>query len=77
MSVRHGPDSGIPTWIYGWFVLNAILALTPPLHWIVTGDTWVLGLPAALFYFGAVALFICASLIAAYATEVAAGNFAP
>jgi hypothetical protein len=77
MSVKHGTDSGIPSWIYGWFVLDAILALTPPLHWIVTGDTWVLGIPAALFYFVAVALFICASLIAAYSAEVAAGNFEP
>ncbi len=73
MRQRHG--SGIPLWVYCLFVLDAVLALTPPLHWFVTGDTWVAGLPAALFYFVAVALFICASLVAAYLAEVAAGNF--
>ena len=77
MRSRRDAGSGIPLWIYGWFVLDAILALTPPLHWIATGDAWVLGVPAALFYFIVVALFICASLVAAYWAEAAAGNFEP
>ena len=42
-----------------------------------TMRAWVLGVPAALFYFITVALFICASLVAAYWAEVAAGNFEP
>jgi len=67
--------NGIPLWIYCWFVLDALLALAPPLHWSLTADTRVLGLPAAIFYFLAVALFICTSLTAAYLAEVAEGNF--
>ena len=66
---------GTPLWIYAWFVLDALLVLTPPLHWAVTGNTTVLGVPAAVFYFVAVALFVCASLVAAYLAEVAAGSF--
>ena len=68
---RHG----IPLWIYGWFGLDALLALTPPLHWSITAEARVLGLPAAIFYFLAAALFICTSLVAAYLAEVAEGNF--
>jgi hypothetical protein len=75
--MKRGADHGIPPWIYGWFLLDALLALTPPLHWLITGDTWVFGVPAALVYFVAVAAFICASLIAAYGAEVADGNFNP
>ncbi len=75
MSAEHRASNDIPLWIVAWFVLDAVLALTPPLHWIATGDTRVLGIPAALFYFVAVASFICASLIAAYLAEAAAGNF--
>ena len=60
---------GTPLWIYAWFVLDALL------HWAVTGSTTVLGVPAAVFYFVAVALFVCASLVAAYLAEVAAGSF--
>lgn len=72
-----GSGGGIPPWVYAWFLLDAVLVLTPSLHWAVTGQAWVLGLPAAIFYFLSVALFICASLIAAYRAEVAAGNFEP
>jgi len=75
MDSGQGVRNGIPLWIYGWFVLDALLALTPPLHWSITADTRVMGMPAAIFYFLAVALFICASLTAAYLAEVAAGNF--
>lgn len=75
MTTGHQAKTGIPSWIIGWFLVDAALALTPPLHWIITGDARVLGIPAALFYFVAVALFICLSLIAAYAAEVAAGSF--
>jgi hypothetical protein len=75
MSAEHRTSGGMPWWIVGWFVLDAVLALTPALHWIATGDTRVLGIPAAIFYFIAVASFICASLIAAYLAEAAAGSF--
>jgi len=75
MSAGRRKAKGIPLWIHGWFALDAVLALTPPLHWVVTGDARVLGVPAAIFYFVVVALVICASLVAAYSTEVAEGSF--
>jgi hypothetical protein len=75
MSAVERPSNGIPLWIIGWFILDAVLALTPPLHWVATGDTRVLGVPAAIFYFVAAALFICASLVAAYLAEAAVGSF--
>ncbi|AHB48682.1 hypothetical protein W911_10220 [Hyphomicrobium nitrativorans NL23] len=77
MSVLRRRFHGTPLWIYGWFVLDALLVLTPPLHWAVTGSAMVLGVPAAVFYFVAAALFVCTSLVAAYLAEVAAGSFGP
>ncbi|HRN89521.1 hypothetical protein [Hyphomicrobium sp.] len=77
MTVLRRRFHGTPLWIYAWFVLDALLVLTPPLHWAVTGSATALGLPAAVFYFVAVALFVCASLVAAYLAEVAAGSFEP
>ncbi len=75
MTAERRAANGTPLWILGWFGLDAVLALTPPLHWVITGDARVLGVPATLFYFVAVASFICASLVAAYSAEVAAGSF--
>ena len=75
MSAELRTDNGIPLWIHAWFILDAVLALTPPLHWAITGDARVIGIPAALFYFVVVALIICASLVAAYSAEDAAGRF--
>jgi hypothetical protein len=77
MTSRRGPGSGTPRWLYGLFALDALLALAPPLHWAITGEARVFGLPGALFYFGGVAVFICASLVAAYLVEDAAGSFDP
>jgi len=77
MSIERRRDDTIPRWIYVWFVLDALLVLMPPLHWFVTGTHDVLGVPAAVVYFTAAALFVCTSLIAAYLAEVAAGNFEP
>jgi hypothetical protein len=77
MTSRRGPGSGTPRWLYGLFMMDALLALAPPLHWAVTKDVAVLGLPSAVFYFGGVAVFICASLVAAYLVEDAVGSFDP
>lgn len=50
-----------------WFLLDAIVALAPPLYWAADGRTTsVAGVPAALFYFLAVSLCITASLIVAF-----------
>ena len=75
MTTERQVNRGIPSWILGWFVLDAVIALTPPLHWILTGEMRVLGVPAAIFYFVVAALFICASLVAAYSVEAAGGSF--
>ena len=77
MNVKRGTGAGMPPWLYGWFALDAVLALAPPLHWAVTGEARVFGLPEALFYFGGAAAFICASLVAAYLVEDAIGSFDP
>ena len=55
-----------------WFVLDAIVALAPPLYWAADGRTApIAGIPAALFYFLAVSLCITASLVAAYLLDAA------
>jgi hypothetical protein len=77
MTSKPAPGRGMPRWLYGLFALDAALALAPPLHWAVTGEARFLGLPMALLYFGGVAVFICASLVAAYLVEDAVGSFDP
>ncbi|MFA5958192.1 hypothetical protein [Hyphomicrobium sp.] len=58
------------SWIITWFILDAVVALAPPLYWAVDGDrTSVLGLPIAALYFVSVAIFITCSIVAAYLTE--------
>ncbi|MET0529561.1 MAG: hypothetical protein ABW003_14720 [Microvirga sp.] len=60
-----------------WFVLDAVLALAPPLYWAADGHTSpILGLPGALTYFLAVGTCITASLIAAYLVERSSGEIA-
>ncbi len=58
------------SWIIAWFALDAVVALAPPLYWAVDGNrTAILGLPVAVLYFIAVAVFITASIVAAYLAE--------
>lgn len=58
------------SWIIVWFVLDATVALTPPLYWAVDGlRAFVLGIPVVLLYFIGVAVFITASIVAAYIAE--------
>ena len=66
---RHAP------WIIGWFILDAIVALAPPIYWAVDGNrTALLGLPAVVTYFVAVAVFITASIVVAYLAEARSGE---
>jgi hypothetical protein len=56
-------------------LIDAIVALAPPLYWAADGKTApILGLPAAVFYFVAVAVCITASIVAAYVEEARAGE---
>lgn len=58
------------SWIAAWFAIDAVVALAPPIYWAADGDmTPILGLPAAVLYFVAVAVCITASIVAAYAAE--------
>lgn len=67
----------LPTFILLWFCLDAIIALAPPLYWLVNDHrmTLVLGMPTTLFYFISVAVCIVGSLITAYIVEEKQGAF--
>jgi len=59
-----------------WFVLDAILALFPPVYWIVGGATPLLfGLPCSVVYYCLLAIFITASIVAAYWDDEKRGAF--
>ena len=74
-STREAPPLRRAPWITAWFLIDAVVALAPPLYWAVDGKTTpILGLPAALFYFVAVAVCITASIVAAYVAEARAGE---
>ena len=60
-----------------WFVLDAILGLFPPVYWIAGGaQPLIFGLSCSIVYFIALALFIAASIVAAYWDDEARGAFA-
>ena len=64
------------TFISIWFGLDAILALFPPIYWIASGPKpLIFGLPCSLVYFFALALFITASIVAAYWDDEKRGAF--
>ena len=59
-----------PRWVTAWFIVDAIVALAPPLYWALDRNaTMIYGVPAAVLYFIAVAACIAASIVAAYAAE--------
>lgn len=63
-------------WVFGgWFVLGALLALFPPVYWLLgRPDPHVLGVPLSVFYFFATNIFITAGLMTAYLVERAQGD---
>lgn len=62
--------SALPRYVRVWFVLDALLALAPPLYWSADRATSaILGIPMAMLYFLAVGTFITLSLIAANFSE--------
>lgn len=71
---RETPRKRSP-WISAWFFLDAVVALAPPLYWAVDGNSELfLGLPGSVWYFVAVAAFVTASIIAAYLSDLNAGE---
>ena len=67
----------IPSHILTWFFLDAVLALSPPLYWMVNDYRMisVFGIPASLAYFIFIATFIALSLVVAYLVEERNGAF--
>lgn len=73
--IRRARRGSRAPWITAWFILDAVVALAPPLYWAVDGKTSpILGLPAPVFYFVAVATCIAASILAAYWSEARNGE---
>ena len=68
--------SKIPPFILTWFLLDAIVALAPPLYWTVDQhrSTFIVGVPATMIYFLFVCTFIMLSLVAAYHAEYKNGG---
>lgn len=73
----HAAASGHSRLIGLWFLLDAIVALAPPLYWMANDYRmdFILGVPVPVLYFIAVAVCIAASLIAAYRIEAGQGRF--
>jgi len=72
---RREQGDGPRRFIAAWFALDAVVALAPPLYWHFDGDrTAVLGVPAVVLYFIAVATCIALSIVAAYALETRDGE---
>lgn len=57
--------------IFGiWFVVDAVLAMLPPVYWAVDEiDGTVLGLPFSVAYFIVTGIVITASIVALYMVE--------
>ena len=59
-----------------WFILDAVLALFPPVYWAAGGPTpLIAGIPCSIVYFVLLTAFICGSLIAAYIDDEKRGAF--
>ncbi len=64
-----------PHWVTAWFIIDAVVALAPPLYWLFDGDREpILGVPGAVAYFLAVATCITLSIVAAYSAEARRGE---
>lgn len=75
MAAARKIERAQPLWVTAWFVLDAIVALAPPLYWAFDGDsTPIYGVPASVLYFVAVSASIAASIVAAYAAEARSGE---
>lgn len=74
-AVRRDRRSAQPRWVTAWFIVDAIVALAPPLYWAVDGNrTPIFGIPVAVLYFVAVSTCIAASIVAAYIAEAYRGE---
>ncbi len=75
MVVVAEPERPQRRWVMVWFIIDAIVALAPPLYWAFDGkSTPIYGVPAAVLYFVTVSICIAASIVAAYAAEAGDGE---
>ena len=58
--------SGLPTYIKIWLAVDLVLALTPPVHWAMSGAEPILGVPRSLLYLFGTGALIATSIVAAY-----------
>ncbi|MGO4686290.1 hypothetical protein [Hyphomicrobium sp. 2TAF46] len=66
-------DSKLPSWIRLWFIVDAVVAMAPPVYWLFAEPAaFITGIPNGLIYFLLVGSIICASIIAAYFAEAPA-----
>ena len=61
---KHG--SQLPTFIKVWFTVDLVVALFAPVHWAMSGNDPILGIPSSLFYPCGTSLIIAASVVATY-----------
>jgi hypothetical protein len=63
-------------YVWIWFALDAFLSLFPPVYWVAAQPKPKLfGFPCSIIYFGALGIFITASLLAAYWDDETRGAF--
>jgi len=58
--------SRLPKFIQAWLALDLILALFPPVHWVMSGSDPILGVPRALLYIYGTGFIVALSIIATY-----------
>jgi hypothetical protein len=56
----------LPWFIKAWFILDLVLALFPPMHWLASDTAPLLGMPRSLVYLAGLGCFIAASVVVAY-----------
>lgn len=56
----------LPNFVKAWFILDLVLALSPPLHWTLGTTEPLYGVPRSLVYIDGVAIFVAASVVVAY-----------
>lgn len=56
----------LPNFVKVWFMLDLVLALSPPLHWTLGTAEPIYGVPRSLLYIYGVSIFVAASVVVAY-----------
>lgn len=62
----HDMFARLPNFVKVWFLLDLVLALSPPLHWALGTAEPIHGVPRSLVYIYGVAIVVAASVVVAY-----------